>query len=326
MLGLLGLSLLTKIVVSAPDADRNARVVARVGESSILVGGLERRLAELSGVELDELGGPAEAPRRLLEQILIPELSAELEARARGLDQGPRFADRNREILGQAIDRALRVEASTPAVTEKEIAEFFEKNREQFDEPARIRIWRIVVDDERAAQEILEKVKGAGDPRTWSDLARERSVDTATRMRQGDLGFVRADGSTDVARVRVAPALYQAAEGLKDGEILPRPLPVSGRFAVLWRRGSRPEKKWMLQEARDSIKKHLERRRVEEAKKRLVSSLRKRHVRIERPELLELVPEGLLNESPVQSVSAQGSSGPSRAGSEPPRPSARGLR
>lgn len=323
----IGLSLPSESDLFAAAAERDTQVVARSGNAVITVSALERRLTSLSSAERASLGGaPAEAPRRLLEQVLALELGAELEARARGLDKNAGFADRHREILRQAMDQELRNEALQRPVSAQEIGEFFEQQREHFEQPARIRIWRILVDDENAAQQILQEVKQAGDIATWSRLARERSIDTATRMRQGDLGFVRADGSTDVPRVRVDPALYQLVQGLKDGEIAPKPLAVAGKFAVLWRRGFLPQKVRALEQESDSIRRLLERRRVDELRQALLLELRKKSVRAERPELLELVAEGLVGETTAQPPLPERRPRPAEAGSEPPKPTERGLR
>ena len=60
--------------------------------------------------------------------------------------------------------------------------------------------------------------------------------------RGGYLGWVAADGHTDVAELRVAPELFRAAESAADGELLREPVRQTEGFAVVWRRASRPER------------------------------------------------------------------------------------
>ena len=80
-----------------------------------------------------------------------------------------------------------------------------------------------------------------GQPREcrWSRLARERSIDRATHMRSGSLGYVAASGQTHMPQVRVSPALFAAAAQVQDGQLVPRPVPEGTEFAVIWRRASR---------------------------------------------------------------------------------------
>lgn len=308
--------------------ERDARVVARCGDATLTVGAVERRLATLSGPELAALGGTrAEAPKRLVEQVLAPELAAEAAARARGFERSPRVADRTRELLRQALERALQAETRRERpVTDADVAAYYEANRQRFEQPPRIRIWRLLVNDEAQAARLLAEAKQAGTPSKWSELVREHSIDKATHMRQGDLGFVRPDGSTDVPRVRVDAALFEAAKDVQDGEFVPRPVAEAGKFAVVWRRGSLPQTSRTLAEESASIRQLLERRRTDEARAALLARLRAEKVRGERPELLELVPEGVLAADRSPSARSELRAIPAQAGAAPPRATERGLR
>lgn len=273
--------------------DANA-VVVRVGESSLTAADVARRFATLSPAEREALGAtPAEALHNFVDHSLVPELFGALEAKARGLDKGPRFADREREALRAALEADLRSKTlAEKPVTEEEIKAYFESNETRFKQPLRIRLWRILVNDAATAKTVLEQAKAAASPAKWSELTRDKSVDKATALRQGDLGFVQADGVTDVPRVRVDPALFRAAQSLKDGEFVPQPVPEGGKFAIVWRRGSLPAKSRTLEQERDSIRGLLERRRVDDARKELLASLHTQFVHDEKPDTLSELPEG----------------------------------
>lgn len=311
-------------LATAGDA---ATAVARAGDSVITVGQVERRLASMPPGQLASLGGNlASAPRRLVEQILVPEMQAELEAKARGLEQSPRVLDRTREILRQAMDAALKAEAhGEKPVTAQEVAAYFAENRSRFEQPKRVRIWRILVDDEALAKTIIADVKAKGEPTKWSELTRQHSIDKATNMRQGDLGFVRPDGSTDAVRVRVDPAVFQAAETVKDGEIVPRPVREAGKFAVIWRRGSLPAKSRTLQQEEPSIRQLLERRRVDEARQAFLQKERAGKVRDEHPELLAQIPDALIGERKPRPRPELRPQRP-KIGATPPQPTESGQR
>jgi peptidyl-prolyl cis-trans isomerase C len=282
-------SMLCTSLVFAADAPE---VVARIADTSITTSDVERRLASASPGE--KSGATSDAARQLLETLLIPEVRASLEAIQRGLDKSPRYAEREREILRQALDQALKAEqAKEKPISPEAIKEYFEANKSRFEQPARVRIWRILVDDEAKAKSLLEEAKRAGSPAKWGELARENSRDTATNLRQGDLGFVHPDGNTDAPRVRVDPALFRAAEQVKDGEFVAQPVKEGGKFAIIWRRGSLPAKSRTLEQEKESIRGLLERKRNEEAHGELLKRLRTQFVRDEHPELLEQIPDGL---------------------------------
>lgn len=310
-----------------PRAGAADQVAARVGGATLSVGAVEQRWRALSPAERSALGGaPSEGPKRLVEGVLAPELASEQAARARGLEKTPRARDRTREILRLSLEQALRAEAlAKKPVTSEEIQAYFDAHRAQFERPAKIWIWRILVADQPAAEKLLKEAQSAGTPAKWSELARAHSIDTATNLRRGDLGFVREDGSTDVPRVRVDPALYAAAKAVKDGEIVARPVPELGRFALIWRRGSLEKRSANLAEEAGSIRSLLERQRVNEARKALLEKLRRESLKAEHPELLERLPEESLDEARPSKARPERTQRPAENPAKP-RPSERGLR
>jgi peptidyl-prolyl cis-trans isomerase C len=299
-----GALLLAGVAVAA-DSDT---VVARVGDEALTAAAVEARLAHTPAPQLAALTGGESTTRALVERVLVPELLATLEAKRRGLDKTPRVADRIREVLRQALERSLRSDApGKPAVTPEQIRSYYEANRNKYDQPARIRLWRILVADEATAKKVLEQAKASNRPAKWSDLARESSLDKATGQRQGDLGFVRPDGTTDVPRVHVDPVLYKAAEAVKDGELVPKPVPEGDKFAVIWRRGSLAANKRTLEAESASIRQLLERQRVDQELEALRVSLRAEHAKEQKPELLDTLPAQLFGDKlprprPVPSV------------------------
>lgn len=268
------------------------QVVVRAGDATITRAAIEARLTRTPPAQLKRLGNGSEpVAERVVDQWMIPEMLAMLEAERRGLDKTPRVADRVREILRQALEKSVRKQVSTEdPVKPEQIKAYYEANRSKYEQPARIRIWRILLPDEAAAKAVLETAKAAKRPATWSDLARERSLDKTTGMRQGDLGFVRADGTTDVPRMLVDAALFKAAEQVKDGELVPKPVAEGDKFAVVWRRGSLAASKRTLESESAAIRQLLERQRADAALEALREKLRKAHVAQEQPELLDSLP------------------------------------
>ncbi|HSC86532.1 MAG TPA: hypothetical protein VLC09_04650 [Polyangiaceae bacterium] len=155
--------------------------------------------------------------------------------------------------------------------------------------PARIRLFRILVDDEAKARELLKGLKPDLTPRAWRELCRAQSLDQATRERGGDLGFVAADGSTDVPEVAAEPALFAAAEKVQDGQFVPVPIAETGRFAVVWRRGSLPAQQADAATVSVLAEQSERRRSGAEQQKQLLARLRAQGLRDHQPDRLGLL-------------------------------------
>src|SRR6185503_16749965 len=100
---------------------------------------------------------------------------------------------------------------------------FYLDNRGRFETPERIAVYRILCATKEQAAGVLADAKQNGSLMRWNELARERSVDKATSLRGGNLGFIAADGSSSEPSVRVDPTLFVSASRVKDGEMVPEP-------------------------------------------------------------------------------------------------------
>jgi peptidyl-prolyl cis-trans isomerase C len=226
--------------------------------------------------------------RKVLESELIPDLLYAQEAARLKLDTQPSAKQRTRELLREALERQLRHEtAAHSPVTTHDIKAYFEANRSRFETPRRLRIWRILTDDEVLARKIIAESKGVDGIQHWSQFARESSLDKATHLRNGDLGFVHPDGNTDTPTLRVDPALFTAADRLADGELSPEPMKEGLHFAVLWRRGSMKGVTRTVAQEENSIRQVVERKRLEQARDELLTALRSKYLTVDNEALLE---------------------------------------
>ncbi|MBN2194070.1 MAG: peptidyl-prolyl cis-trans isomerase [Polyangiaceae bacterium] len=298
----------------------------RVGPLTASARAIEERLAELPEFQRRSLAPLAEdIPHRFLDTVLVPELLLAAEARRRGLGDSPMAADAIRETLRRALVDDLRRElAAKNPVTAADIERYYTSNRERFERPQRLRVWRILVDDDAAARAVLAAARGVDGPRRWSELARERSRDKATAMRKGELGFIYPDGRTDVPTVRVDPALFAAAAEVRDGELVPEPVPEGKYLAVVWRRGTLPATHPPRSEVDPIIRGALERERLDREVRRLITSLRTKHLELGDPAALELVPSLPQPEAPALPPPVLSVVAPQTSGG--PQPTDRGLR
>lgn len=275
------------VATTALAADQSP-VVLTVGSATMTAADVSRRIAALPAYQVARYGStPDEVKKRFVEEVLVPEMLYGEEGLRRKLDQSPALRDKTRQALREAIDRNLREEVlAKQPITQEELKKYFDENKARFETPKRVRVWRIQVADEATAKDIIAKAKGTDGIKQWSEAAREKSLDKATSQRSGDLGFVRADGSTDVPRVQVDPTVFAAVEKVGDGTVVPTPLKEGDRWSVLWRRGSIEATKRTLQDESASIRQMLERRRVDAARQELMTRLRKDAVSDFHPELL----------------------------------------
>ncbi|HYQ44365.1 MAG TPA: peptidyl-prolyl cis-trans isomerase [Polyangiaceae bacterium] len=283
------LGALTLLLSASAVFGADAKPVGHVGSEAITEDALLRRLRKIPDFQRHALGEtPEKLKRQVLETWLVPELLYAQEAERLKLEQRPSVQNRKRELLREAIERALRAEtASKNPVTPAEIEAYFEANRSRFETPRRIHVWRILTDDEALAQKILRESKGVDGLKQWSQFARDNSLDKATHLRNGDLGFIHADGNTDTPTLRVDPALFAAADRLADGELAAEPLKEGSHFAVIWRRGSMKASNRTLAQETGSIRQVLERKRLEQARDELLASLESKYVSARNEALLE---------------------------------------
>jgi foldase protein PrsA len=91
-------------------------------------------------------------------------------------------------------------------VTDDEIKKYYDENLESLKVPAQVQISHIAVATKEAADALLAKLKSGGD---FVALAKESSIDTATKDKGGDLGFISAG--------QVDPVIEAAAFSLQKG-------------------------------------------------------------------------------------------------------------
>jgi len=318
------------LLASASAFAADVGPVVRAGSETADADAVARALRHVPAFQLSELGADDAARRRaVVDRLLVPELQRAAEARARGLDKRPRTADRLRDLYSRAMDADLaRQTAEQQPVTEADVQKYFDDHRDRFETPRRIRIWRILVNDEALAKKIIAESQGAPGPAKWRSFARDNSIDTATKFRDGDLGFVRADGGTETPQLRVDPALFAAVDKLADGQIAPEPVKVQAGIAVVWRRGSLPPITRTVAQETSAIRTLLTRQRLEKARQDLIAELRKQYLKALDTQLLELLPDAMFApaEAPARTLPPLPSGSPAAAGAAKPEPGERGTR
>ncbi len=274
---------------AAPDA-----VVARVGERAISARALEARIGSLMPWQLKPLGtSPEGVKRRVLEEGLVRDAVLSMGAEAEGLGQRAEVSDRIRGVLRNALLTRLRAQLGERGVSEQEARAYYELHREKYAAPQKLSLQRILVATKPEAQALIDELSKNLDPKRFSDLARDKSLDKITHMRGGNLGLVSADGSTSEPGVRIDPLVVTAAFEVKDGELVPRPVAEEGQWAVVWRRQSTKPVERPFELEVGNIKQTISMERLEKEIASLLDELRRdrlRDLRLELADSIEITP------------------------------------
>lgn len=147
-------------------------------------------------------------------------------------------------------------------VTEEEVEDYYEENKDQFVIPAQVKASHILVEDEETAEDIVRKINKG---KNFSELAEKFSTDTGSAPAGGDLGYF--------GKGQMVPEFEEAAFALDIGEVSDI---VESQFGyhIIKVTDKAEESQAGFDEVKDSIKNQLltEKRQKEEEK--MISRLR----------------------------------------------------
>ncbi len=264
---LLSLAIGTTISVHALAEDaqptaaetRRAKVFASVGDTKITVGDIEDIVASRRPYARKRLVANPAQIRGVAEAQLENELFYQ-GAQKLGYADDPAVQRFVNQTMVKVFVRKEFEETVTPNdVPSAEVAKYYEEHPEEFRRPEMRRARHILVGSEAEAEEILKTLK-ADKATAFRALAKERSLDTETNLRGGDLLYFTADGqvvgreSTGTIDATLAKAAYSLD---KTGE-LAGPLDLGdGKWSVLELTGIRPERVQPFEKASGSIRRKL---------------------------------------------------------------------
>jgi peptidyl-prolyl cis-trans isomerase C len=271
--------------MSPADQARRQATVAHVGPTLISVGELEDRLAAVPRFQLKAFGDSADAIRRkFFDQIVLPEVLYALAADKRHLaNELPTSTKLLRAESGATVKALMATMRLVSSIKAPEIARYYEANRSKYDTPERIYVFRILCATKEEAVAVLEEAKKTPTLEAFTKLAHDRSIDRATAMRAGNLGYLTPDGASSEAGLSVDPAIVKAAGGVKDGEFVAEPVqektgPLTHAFAVVWRRGTVPANRRSVEDAAPQIREAIWKGEADVLAKKHLEGLRAAHL------------------------------------------------
>jgi hypothetical protein len=231
-------------------------------------------------------GGVVELVDRLLRYDLLVQ-----EARARGYDKNVVVVDSaRRKAYELMIATLFTVDPKT--ISKAEIERAFEEHRREFTRPYMRRATRIVCRSETEAAALIAR-SHHGTREEFAKLAREHSVDPATRSQGGELGYFDEHGQTEQGRVVVSPQLTAAVYALAHvGDVTPHPVPGPEGYSVLKWTGEMKAFRKKQEDIDETLSAKLAGEKGNAALEAFVASLRDKLKPVVHPELLDQIELG----------------------------------
>ena len=161
---------------------------------------------------------------RLIEKVLFTEL-----AQQEGIDKQPEF-QRNMEKLKDEllVNMWMKAQMDNALVSDSEAKKFYEKNADKFMQEETMQARHILVETEKDAQEIIDKLKtfkGEVLKTKFIELAKAKSTGPSAKD-GGDLGTF--------TKGQMVPEFGKAASALKDGQMTTEPVKTQFGYHVIY--------------------------------------------------------------------------------------------
>ena len=270
--------------MSPEEKARRLAPVAHVGTVVVTAGELEDRLAAVPRFQLKAFGETPDAIRRaFLDQIILPEVLYALAAEKRHLaDQLPASNKVLRAEASATTRAIIGVARPATSIEPADIEAYYNRNRAKFDTPERLYLFRILCSTREAAEKVLVLARKDPTLEGFTKLAHDNSIDKATSLRGGNLGYLTPDGVSSEAGFSVDPAIVKAAARVKDGDFVPEPVieknGAANAYAVIWRRGTVPANHRSVAEAAAQIRESIWKEETDTLAKKALEDLRKQNL------------------------------------------------
>lgn len=204
----------------------NAAVFATVDGEEITDQDVQAILAQMP--QLAQGGITPEVKKQIIDQAIDRKLLAK-EAMKSGIEKEKDFQDALVEVKKNlALEVWMKKAYDNVKVSDAEIKDYYEKNKEKLIDPKQAKARHILVKTEEEAKEIIASMKGLKDKALldkFAEIAKTQSIDTGTGANGGDLDWFQE-------RMMV-PEFSKAAFGLKNGEMTQTPVKTMYGYHVI---------------------------------------------------------------------------------------------
>ncbi|WP_079914939.1 peptidyl-prolyl cis-trans isomerase [Paenibacillus sp. 32352] len=248
----------------SPDQTKqnpSVKVIATIGDKTITSMELEQQLLQKHGRELLNQMVDHEVIRMEGKALGLfveeSEIQKELKRMQQGYDNEGQFYESMKVQLGltpealkaDIYDKLLQEKIITKdiIVSDEQVNAYIQSHPEEFKAAAQLRLQQIVVSSKDQAAKVAADVsKGI----EFAQIAKDRSLDDATRDNGGDLGWVEEDDPF------IAPAILKAAKQLKPGEVS-KPIDLNGQLYIIKLKDRKEQPKESKETIMESVRKEL---------------------------------------------------------------------
>jgi len=217
--------ILGSLATMALGVSLNAAVYATVDGAEITDKDVTSLLRAMPGAKYDQL--QPEQQKRVIEQAIERKLLATA-AFKDGIEKDEEFKKTLASIKSDlALEIWMKKVFNKVKVSEKEMKEYFNKNKDKFMKPATVKARHIVVADEAVAKEIIKELvglKGEALTNKFIELAKTKSTGPSGKN-GGDLGWFN--------KKQMVGAFSEAAFGQGKGEVTKAPVKTQFGYHVI---------------------------------------------------------------------------------------------
>lgn len=200
--------------VNALQAEPKEKIFAKIGKEEIKQSSVDRFIQELPPQYKAQINAQMASPeakkqviKNIVENIIANKLFSR-EARRLKLHQKPEVKRKIDNVIDQIlVSEYINQIKDQIKIKKDEMEAYYEKNKNQYQEPEQVKVRHILLKTEEDARVVLTELKGGKD---FAQLAEEKSI-CPSKTEGGDLGWF--------GRGKMVPAFETAAFNLKKDEI-----------------------------------------------------------------------------------------------------------
>jgi peptidyl-prolyl cis-trans isomerase C len=256
--------------------EQAAKVVAKVGDSTITVGDVTEQINRLSPYIRRRWSAP-EKRKEFLDNLIRVELLSK-EAERLGLGKDNPEVDRvvNQVMIRLMIKNDLEKELIPSEIDEETLKKTYEEEKDKYQRPPQVRASQIVLKTKAEAEKLIADIKAnKNDSRYFREQAKKLSIDETTKDRGGDLGYFSETGDRHNDADKIDPAIASAAWALESvGDVALKPVETATGFHVIKLTNKRPKLDRSFESVKRMIESRLLRKKRKEALDKFVDELK----------------------------------------------------
>ncbi len=180
----------------------------------------------MQGAKFESL--PADAKQKVIDQAIERKLLI-AEANKSGVEKDKEYQEALKRAKSEiALDLWMAKIFNSVKIDAKEVKDYYDKNSEQFMQPAMVKARHVLLKTEDEAKDIIKQLDGLSGQKLTdkiTELAASKSVDPSAKQNSGELGWFAAN--------QMVKPFADAAFALKKGEVTKAPVQTQFGYHVI---------------------------------------------------------------------------------------------